>query len=353
MRILVVDSQLGAVATVQQLDGAGHEVVAADAAGAWEHLRESAWDLVLVEWPSSDEVCVDDYVKSIRDTQTHAIAVLFLTSKVSGVNGDAAFRAGADDFVRKPAHGGELRGRIARALRCVKLARNAPDSGALARPSAGRFTDIESWRAFGDRTGVVLTDLTSIPFGVVRRPTNFEAGFAVEVPLVVVREATEMRVVIEVAEPSLAHLGAAMFGGTPMAPAALLDLLLEVGNTVAGAFAREARTDSVELTMGLPATLSVEDAGRRMTSMDAEQLVEVVSEDGSARLRVRLGCRSKRNVLVPVTKLREGMVIAADIKSPLGILVARAGTRMTSSQAERLQTLLGAANVVEVTDTAA
>ncbi len=162
-----------------------------------------------------------------------------------------------------------------------------------------------------------------------------------------------MRVVIEVAEPSLAHLGVAMFGGPPMDSAALLDLLLEVGNTVAGAFARDARTDGVELTMGLPATLSVEDAERRMASMDAEQLVEVVSDDGVARLRVRMGCRSKRNIIVPVTKLREGMVIATDVKSPQGVLVARAGTRMTSSQAERLQTILGASNVIEVTDIAA
>jgi hypothetical protein len=195
--------------------------------------------------------------------------------------------------------------------------------------------------------------MTALKFDVLGDLQSFSPSCAVEVPLAAAIDQTELRFIIEVENVSLGNVGMAMFGPPPLETAGLLDLLLEIGNTAAGTFVRRALEDDSELTMGLPAALSVEDVSRRVETMTAVRDVGICTTDGGTRLRVRVGIRGKKNVLVPVSKLREGMVLASDVKSTSGVLLARAGTRMTSNQAERITAMLGNTTVVEVSDAAA
>ena len=71
------------------------------------------------------------------------------------------------------------------------------------------------------------------------------------------------------------------------------------------------------------------------------------------RMRVSIGVRSRKNIRIPVTKLREGMVLAKDLLTTKGILLMKAGTRFSATQTQRVISMLGEADVVEVADAAA
>jgi hypothetical protein len=62
--------------------------------------------------------------------------------------------------------------------------------------------------------------------------------------------------------------------------------------------------------------------------------------------------RSLANARVPASKLREGMVLTHDLRNESGALVVTAGSRLTSSTAERVAKLLGDRFSVEVASAA-
>ena len=61
---------------------------------------------------------------------------------------------------------------------------------------------------------------------------------------------------------------------------------------------------------------------------------------------------SRQNQRVTAHTLREGMVLARDLKNEAGVLLIPAGTRLTSSTVDRLTKLLGATFLVEVANAA-
>ena len=65
-------------------------------------------------------------------------------------------------------------------------------------------------------------------------------------------------------------------------------------------------------------------------------------------LLVRVGIRSRRNVLLVPGRLKEGMVLAKDLFNARGILLTRAGTRLSSTMVERLQSTLPNKQPIEV-----
>jgi hypothetical protein len=126
-----------------------------------------------------------------------------------------------------------------------------------------------------------------------------------------------------------------------------------MANVAGGAFMRAALEEKVTLTSGLPKAA----APAIVDSMfgGAHDLLTCWLGDpvSKAIFRVRLAVRARGNVLVDVTSLREGMVLAKDILGAGGVLLLRAGTRVTSSTSERVRSLLDGRCSVEVADCAA
>ena len=138
----------------------------------------------------------------------------------------------------------------------------------------------------------------------------------------------------------------AVLGNSDAASAA--DLLKEIVNNTGGAFMRGASLEEVDLTSGLPEQIAPRDADRVLGA--AAQTVSCwISQPASgARLRVRMGVRIRKNRLVRVLALREGMVLARDLQTPQGTVLLTSGTRITSSSSDRVRKILAVDCLVEV-----
>ncbi len=116
MKVLVVDDEDWVLDTVRRyLEQAGFEVVPArDGAAALEAFRNTAPDLVILDWmlPKLDGLSV---AKEIRASSTAPI--IMLTARVTEQDRLAGFHAGVDDYVVKPFSARELEARVRAVLR--------------------------------------------------------------------------------------------------------------------------------------------------------------------------------------------------------------------------------------------
>lgn len=106
------------------LEGWGHEVVtAADGASAWAVLSApGAPRLAVLDWVLPDfsgvEVCRRVRERDDDDNHTYLIVLTARSAKADLVK---ALDSGADDFLTKPFHAGELRARVSTGARIVEL----------------------------------------------------------------------------------------------------------------------------------------------------------------------------------------------------------------------------------------
>jgi sigma-B regulation protein RsbU (phosphoserine phosphatase) len=125
MKILIVEDETVSRerlhATVSRL---GHNVVvAADGAEAWARIHEHAFDLVISDWtmPGVDglELCARIRARA----KSSFCYVILITARDRPEDFIQGVMAGADDFVTKPWHAGELAARLHAAQRIVDLER--------------------------------------------------------------------------------------------------------------------------------------------------------------------------------------------------------------------------------------
>lgn len=125
--ILVVDSDRDTQAVVGALlRAAGYEVLLASSAeAAFDVLRVSSVDLVMVEWtlPGMSGLQLCERIR--MDRRLSELPVMFLSTHSSNERVQRAFEAGADDYVTKPFREAELSARIACMLRRSRLAQTA------------------------------------------------------------------------------------------------------------------------------------------------------------------------------------------------------------------------------------
>ena len=212
-------------------------------------------------------------------------------------------------------------------------------------------TRLAAWREFPQLSASTLSVLFGMEFANIEESSDFSPTAAAGVRLNATGDLEEVPVVVEMDQSGLAALGQLMFG-EESDTAMQMDMLLEIANTMAGAFSREALAEQRELTIGLPASVPTGQA-KEMVTTGAHRTVVVQNAELGARVRVTIGKRSKHNVKLPVAKVREGMVLAADVVSAEGAVLMKAGTRFSEVQAERLGEALPPTDLVEVADTAA
>jgi sigma-B regulation protein RsbU (phosphoserine phosphatase) len=141
MRILIAEDERITRATLQrQLQGWGHEVVAAeDGAEALEKFGAADFDLVITDW-EMPKLSGVDLVQKIRETQRALYTyVLILTSRSDKTDVVNGIEAGADDFVSKPFDKEELRVRLLAGERIVRLERTLHQQNAELREANDRI----------------------------------------------------------------------------------------------------------------------------------------------------------------------------------------------------------------------
>jgi DNA-binding response OmpR family regulator len=344
--VLVVDECLReAEATKRTLELAGHRVetgVLGDAKLA-ASLDAGSWDAVVTEWSSRLQPGTKELIAALEKRRERPW-VIVATNKPVAATVDAAFTAGADDYVHKPFVKEEL------------LARLAGRSRALARAEGShptrttRFRHLECWKDF-ERTAVrCVEDMMGREVERSKPSADFAPAHATSLILSVPHEEVEFRLMIEVEAAALEAMGEALFGGASSS-AVLLDILNETANTVGGSFMRAALAENVEMTTSLPSALSLEDIPDLLARSETRTTL-CLADPAGGRMTIHLTIRERGNFFVPVARLREGMVLARDLLTPAGALLLKRGTRMTSSAAQRVGAILGNDVTVEVAESA-
>jgi len=366
LNVLIVDETASAaLATKRALSLGGHEATMTTfTAPELPQLLEKKWDAIVVEWvrqrPGTAELIAT--VRQ-RDRGTSIIGhedptfLVVATAKPIESTIEAAFAAGADDFVHKPIVKEELFVRLAglerAAARRGEQQKSSGSGAALHCVQASPYAMYPCWKTFDERAALCVTQLLDRKVGKIALAAmkGFRATQASSVLLSLPEKATEFRLIIEIEGSALEDIGRDLYGD--ISPGVLLDILYEMANTVGGSFMRAGIEENMGLTTSLPSSFAVHEIRSVLEHADARTSVYLEDASGG-RMAIHLTVRERRNVFVPVSRLREGMVLARDlIADESGALLLKAGTRITTTAGERVMAILGADVTVEVADCAA
>lgn len=147
MKILIAEDERITRRTLQrQLEGWGHEVVAAeDGAVAWEHFQQQQFDIVVTDW---DMPRLDgrQLIQRIRGSGADGyVYLIMLTGRSEKTDLVEGMEAGADDFLAKPFDRNELRVRLNAGQRIIRLERElAVRNQTLATANTRMLRDLEA-----------------------------------------------------------------------------------------------------------------------------------------------------------------------------------------------------------------
>lgn len=212
-------------------------------------------------------------------------------------------------------------------------------------PAKPDLTRTTVWKKMG---AVVCEDLVAMLGQCAEPAPGSPKAFARDlrgatITMSLASEHVEIRVSVMAHQPSLKWLGDALLGDANAGDAAIDNVLRELANTAGGAIKRAALPENITLTTGLPTsetTVRFEGAGVQSWTLPLEE--------GRARLAIIGEIRKRENQRVAASNLREGMVLAHDLRAETGALLVAAGARLTSTSAQRLAQILGPRFFVEV-----
>ena len=354
VRLLIVDpSRSDRDTTLRMIPPQVHEVrVAQDAASALTILDEGDVDVVLVE-ASMTGISGCELVKRIRAREAGSLAYVVVTASRT-IPGDlkAAFLAGADDFLRKPFAGDELLARIEGLARVRRWASRLLTTKAF--PELIQVADlstISAWTSVDASMCSDLSDMLGFQLAPVATASPLDGCINIAtLPLSLASERTEVCLAVGIDVATAAELAKTIFGRDSVDDDAIKDMLREIANVAAGAFKRVAASEGRTFTTGLPSEVTPE-AFRKANVRARRQWVGAV-EGSPISLRFELELRVRELSRVRVSALREGMVVAADIKNPSGALLVAIGTRLTETSLTGLTRALGAQAIVDVLEAA-
>jgi len=175
-RLLLVEDELTQQMTMERLlTEAGYDVeIAGDGEQALARLKAGKHELLLTDWelPGMDGATL---CRLVREAKLPSIYILLLTSHSAVARAVEGLRAGANDFIRKPADESELLARLEAGYRVVVLEKSLRDANAqierlsITDPLLGIFNrrylhvglreEIARARRYGRSLAIVIADL--------------------------------------------------------------------------------------------------------------------------------------------------------------------------------------------------
>jgi hypothetical protein len=134
-----------------------------------------------------------------------------------------------------------------------------------------------------------------------------------------------------------------VLGGSAGAEA-IHEALRELANVAGGAIKRAGLAEGIPMTIGIPTN----------DNFFATQQVRTWSASTTSGLRLALGASVShaRALTVRCCELRQGMVLAKDVRSATGLLLVAAGTNLTKSTVQQLARFLDANDRVDIVGSA-
>jgi CheY-like chemotaxis protein len=368
MKILVVDeARLEARALADLLAAQKHQVTIADGAReALARFQKEHYPVVFTEWLTGG-MDGHELTQRLRDLETPGyVYVVMVTGHDTVANVRRAFEAGVDGFIAKPLRPEELVSRLRVAERILQLEeglrRRADDlESALRRidaPTASRLAEaakaasrptglgapsddpiaLARWGRIGPSIAEALTKFLGVPFKLERGAAGVAGeGLAVSILLSDPERQLEMLLTLLVDAGSAKKLSEGLFGPGATEPDMLRDLLAESANMSAGALKAALETQKVNTTVGLPEACEVDRLPHLMAEYSGS--VSFTLSGPAAALSAYVAVRRRCNIFVRATELSEGMVLSADLRDEKGVLLIRAGTRLSATAASRLSRL--------------
>ena len=238
LRVLLVEDEPTQRLTLERLlTRAGYDVKTAnDGAEALAMIKTEQFPLVLTDWemPGLDGVTL---CRLVRQAQLPSIYILLLTSHGAVTHAVEGLRAGANDFIRKPADASELLARLEVGRRVVHLEQSLREANAqiermsvtdpllgifnrrylhyklreeiararrYQRPLAVLMADLDKFKTINDQHGhhagdVVLQHMVALASSVLRQPVDWIARYGGEEFVIVLPE-TQAPEAVAVAE---------------------------------------------------------------------------------------------------------------------------------------------------------
>lgn len=350
MRVLIIDANpQDREAAAKYLQAAGHEVTAiADTRSALAEAEKVHHEVVVLDVLQQGPTAFQ-LLQYLRRKEVGSHAYIVVTSaKPTTTELTTAISAGADDYMRKPLSREELVVRVGALERIRKWASQVFSAVALDWTTSPSISKLTAW-AEVDRT--VSNDISEL-LGVSLGPMHGEDPIgstvvAAQIPLTIAAEGMEVRLTVGLDAPSLNTVAELVLGAPGgAADEAVRDMVREFANTAAGAFKRTAGQEGVTLTCGLP--VDIKPGRLAALNSTARRKFFVSAKDQAMRIGFDIEVAAKSLARVTVAALKEGMVLARDLKNDAGGLLVPAGTRLTSSQIDRMQRILSDEVAIDV-----
>jgi CheY-like chemotaxis protein len=396
MKVLLVDQSAANLLLVAGcLRDLGHEVrTASSRKDAMALLGQGLPQLVVVDSVHPDSGGLE-VVRLVRGLEApHYIYVLMLTADVPEDRLLPGYEAGIDNHARVPVTREQLAGRLRAAERVAGAARRPGDRAAhaaseaagaaahaasdaadaayalappahvhgrvtlgratAARPAAGAEPDaamappidavaaVTTWRDAPANLCAVTGEFFPVPIELASAAASDGAlTFAWCISLANVQQQIEQRVLIAGTDASVRAMAMHLLGEDT--PALANHMLSELAKTLMGSLKSGFAREQVAFTGDPPRPTELDRFDRWQARCEYQQGFVLRAE--GAELIVRLGMRTKMTIVVPVSRLREHMIIAKDILHVNGSLLVPSGTRLSATTALRLRRLVPNASV--------
>ncbi len=350
MQILIIDGdKRSRELAARYLSESGHQVeVTGDVATAKRLLTQSVPNVLIADIASPGGRLVDllKWVRNLgSDTRPYIIASF--AKPGFPVEVKSALELGADDFIRKPWVPQELVFRAETVPRLAEILGTADSAKHMDWSSDKSVVDLNCWLTLEQ---VLAKDIAEIlGFDLASKPLQqglMHSQHAAEIPMTMTQNQAQVQIGVGLSLASANQITTMMFD-MPDPPGEMIqDLLREFANTSGGAFKRAAEHDNVDITTGLPSDVTPADFNSQ-ESADQKHFV-LYNEEHQVQIFVEVELRSKGLQKITVKDLKEGMVLSKDLLNSNGMLLVRSGTRLTSSNVERLTRLVDDHVMVEV-----
>lgn len=342
--VLLSEKRFERDAMVRALQRVCRVEAVADGKAALAAIAREAPQVVVVDVPSQGG---PELIRLLRgaDVSGQAYFLAVIDGNPRGGEISHVLAAGVHDFMRRPVADLELAERVRAPTRLVKWARS------LATPDAfdsAVALDVARLRAWQDMGAIVANDLAQVlghPLEVLAGwPKRFGHGVrGAMMGMSLPSDRTDVRLSLAVDAATAVWLSSALLGDAGADEASVDDVLRELVNTAAGAVKRAAFPEQVVMTTGIPSAMD-----RVPLEGEGVQRFTLSGDAGKVCLAVAAEIRRTERQRVPASKLREGMVLAHDLRTETGALLVAAGSRLTRTTATRIAQMLGERFLVEV-----
>jgi CheY-like chemotaxis protein len=323
VKVLIVDDEPATAKLISAiLVKAGHEVeVLGEGRRAMIRLDDEPFDALVCDLMLTD-VEGTAVVRHVRGKSTEQPAIV-LTSCASAPEIRAhAIRMGADELLAKPVAGPAL----------LAVLSAAVEQRARAKVHAHPVGRCVAWREVGRRVTGKLGECTGLPFAVAP-PADAPLPHRAALFMLDVTRDTELAVALFASPETGALLARSMLNESRPSKALVTEILAELCNNACGLLKSSMRDDGFIFTMGLP-TFDVPVAAELARTLPLAS--RFAMRTGDAHVEVVVGARAAPVHTVATSQLSEAMVLAEDVHTATGLVVAARGSRITTLSRSRI-----------------